>query len=118
MWMLLTLIFTASIVLAVGSSIFCTFRYGQRSFEVRLCLLSLAYLLLTYVAGFISVCWHPYWIDNQAEKFIPLSERWIWAFLGASVFEFVLCPLLVVGYAILRSHHTRILRSSRVPNTT
>ena len=115
---LLTLIFPASVLLAIGGGFFCGIRYGRGSFEFRLCLLSLAYLLLSYVSGFVAVCFHPYWIDNQVEEFIPLSERWSWAFMDAAVFEVLLCPLLIIGYSILRSRHTRNLRSSRVPNTT
>ena len=114
---LLTLIFPASVLFTVGCGFFCGIRYGRVSFEFRLCLLSLAYLLLSYVSGFVAVCYHPYWIDNEVEEFLPLSERWSWATLDATVFEVVLCPLLFVGYSILRSRHTRNLRSSRVPNT-
>ena len=114
---LLALIFPASVLLAVGAGFFCLVRYGRGSFEFRLCLLSLAYLFVSYAAGFIAVSFHPYWIDNEVEEFIPLSERWSWAFLDATFYEGVLCPLLLIGYSILRSRHTRNLRSTRVPNT-
>ena len=117
--LLLTLlfIFPASVLLAIGSGFFCGFRYGRNSFEFRLCFLSLTYLLLCYISGFVAVCFDPYWIDNEVEEFITLSERWSWAILHATVFEVILCPLLIVGYSILRSRHTRNLRSSCVPNT-
>jgi hypothetical protein len=115
---LLALIFPASVLFAVGSGFFCGLRYGRRSFEFRLCLLALAYLFFSYVSGFVAVCFHPYWIDNEVGEFIPWSERWSWAFLGATAFEVVLCPLLLLGYSILRSRHNRNLRSNRVPNTT
>ncbi len=116
--LLLTLIFPASVLLAIGGGFFCGFRYGLDSFEFRLCLLSLTYFLLCYISGFVAVCFDPYWINNEVEEFITLPERWSWAVFNAAIFEVVLCPLLLVGYSILRLRHTRNLRSSRIPNTT
>ena len=81
-----TLIFPASALLAIASAIFCGIRYGRSSFEFQLCLLSLACLLLSYLAGFVSLSLHPYWIDNNAEELMSLSERWFWAVLDASFF--------------------------------
>lgn len=107
MLILLKLIFLASVILAFSSSALCILRYGRGSFTFQHCLLLLAYLLLCYVAGFIGVCFNPYWIDNEMKEFIPLSERWSWAFPGATLFEIIFCPLLILGCSFLRYSRVR-----------
>jgi hypothetical protein len=103
----LALIFPASVLPAVGVGFFCFMRYGRASFAFRLCLFFLGYLLLSYVAGFISFSLHPYWIDNEVEEFVPWAGRWSWAVFDAAFFEIVLCPLLLLGFFLLRSRHLR-----------
>lgn len=42
----------------------------------------------------MAVCLHPYWVDNEAEEFVPMKGRWIWAMLYASFFQILLSPAL------------------------
>lgn len=112
MLILLKLIFLASVILAFSSTAFGVLRYGRSSYEFQLCLLVLVYLLLCYFAGFIGICFNPYWIDNEMKEFIPLSERWSWAFPGATVFEIIMCPLLILGCSFLR--HSRVHHATQI----
>ena len=68
------------------------------------------YPFILYAISFIAVCFNPYWYDNSPRpEYIPLADRWGWAFLMSFFCVLYSFPLLmaVIGVTIYLAKRQR-----------
>ena len=80
---------------SVASGVVLCLRRDQSARNAVVTLLK--FHLAIYAASFLLECVHPYWEDNGVRAFIPLGDRWRWAFgPSAGLIELVLIVIVVV----------------------